>query len=371
MIAALSLFLGSFAQAQSGLRTLRNPHFEMVGLDLRSVNFVNELSIIAIQMSERYLDRAGLAYPTPILVNLRPEEHFEFEGDYRISLGARGSVQLDLRWEDSLTLERTCYLLTEALLVQYAIYNHGPGSEAEVPLWPISALSSEIYFRLRPSVFVDRVALAQEAALPSPAEILAAHPEAPDGATYGFWLLQALKARVADRSAIRGLFQLSLTGTDITEALTSVVQSQVPTDESITLDAWWGSQMEVLLDREYEMVESMETTKGWLQALADFSQPFELEEGDTELNLRNLWKHRESPVVRKLIEARYEILKLRLVRANPAYYNAAQSLGALYEILLQEESAHRYVFALTIYLSDWEDAKRMQEKVESVLSGES
>ncbi|MDA9317200.1 hypothetical protein N9Q19_00155 [Puniceicoccaceae bacterium] len=363
----MSFFLAGFVSAQTGLRTLRNSNFETVGLDLRSANFVNELSLIVVEISERYLDPAGLAYPMPILVNLRPEEHFEFEGDYRLSLGARGSVQLDLRWVDSLSLERTCYLLTEALLIQYAIYNYGPGSEAEVPLWTISALSSEIYFRLRPSVFVDRVVLAQGMSLPSPTEIVEAHPEAPKGATYGFWLLQALKAGVADRATVRGLFQRSMTGSDIIESLTSVVQSQVTTGELIMLDAWWASQMELFLDREYEMVESMETTKGWLQALAEFNQPFGLEEGE-KLNLRSLWTHRQSPEVRELVEARYEILKFRLVRANPAYYNVAQSLGSLYEKLLQEDSAHRYVFALTIYLSDWEDAKRMQEKVESALS---
>lgn len=363
------LGLGSFASAQNDLRTLRNPYFETVGLDLRSVNYVNDLTMIAAEISQRYLDREGLAYPMPILVNLRPEEHIDFEGDHLISLRPRASVQLDLRWEESLSLERTCYLLTEALLVQYAIFNYGPGAEANLPLWPISGLSTEVYLRLRPSALMGRAALAKCMPLPSSAEVLFASPENPKAASFGFWILQSLKGSSADRDTVKKLFQLSLTGADITESLTSVVQSQSPKEEPITLEGWWAAQMQEILNREYEMVESMETTRQWLDALANFSQPIQIGEEAVELNLRSLWKYRDSEAVRELIGARYEILKLRLVRANPAYYNPAQSLGTLYEILLQEDSAYRYVHALTIYLSDWEDAKDMQLELDSILRG--
>jgi hypothetical protein len=154
---------------------------------------------------------------------------------------------------------------------------------------------------------------------------------------------------------------------DITEALSSLVQSQSPTEESITLEDWWVAKMQEMLSREYEMVESMETTRLWLEALADFSQPIKIGEEEVELNLRSLWKYRDSEAVRELIGARYEILRLRLARANPAYYNPVQSLGTLYEILLQEDSAFRYIHALTIYLSDWEDAKDMQAELNSIL----
>lgn len=370
LVVALFLSLGGIASAQDNLRTLRNPHFETVGLDLRSVNYINDLTAIVVEISQRYLESEGLAYPMPILVNLRPEEHFDFEGDHQISMGPRGSVQLDLRWEEPLSLERTCYLLTDALLVQYAIFNFGPGAEANLPLWPISGLSSEVYLRLRPSAFMDRAALAKSMPLPSSAEVLFASQENPKAASLGFWMLHALKGSSADRATVQNLFQLSLTGTDITEALTAAVQSQSPIESPISLEDWWAAQMQKTLSREYEVVESMETTRLWLHALADFSQPIKVGEEALAFNLRSLWKHRDTEEVRELVGARYEILKLRLVRANPAYYNPAQSLGTLYEVLLREDSAYRYLHALTIYLSDWEDAKDMQVQLNSMLSSD-
>ena len=279
LVAALFIGIAAPVHGQTGLRNLRNPHFETVGLDLRSVNYINELSTLVVEISQRYLDREGLVYPLPILINLRPKEHFDFEGDHLISFGPRGSVQLDLRWEDGLTLERTCFLLTEALLVQYAVFNNGPSSEVNIPIWPIAGLSSEVYFRLRPSVFIERVAYAKVEPLPSVAQLFKAESDNMLGAKYGFWVLQALKDSSIDRKVVRRLFQLSLSGTDISEALSSVIQPQAPTEEALTLEAWWEAQMQDLLDAEYEMVESMDTTRQWLEVLADFSRPVILGEG--------------------------------------------------------------------------------------------
>jgi hypothetical protein len=56
-----------------------------------------------------------------------------------------------------------------------------------------------------------------------------------------------------------------------------------------------------------------------------------------------------------------------MVRINPAYYNAAYSLGVLFENLLLNEAPHKYLHALTLFLSDWEDAKELQEAVEAEL----
>jgi len=56
-------------------------------------------------------------------------------------------------------------------------------------------------------------------------------------------------------------------------------------------------------------------------------------------------------------------LLLRMARINPAYYNPARSLGVLFESILQETPSHLYLHHLTIYLSDWEDAKEMQAEI--------
>ena len=68
--------------------------------------------------------------------------------------------------------------------------------------------------------------------------------------------------------------------------------------------------------------------------------------------------------MREFIEARYEILLLRIVSVNPAYFNAARSLGALFETYLSEESKrHRYMHGMATFLGDFEDAKDLEDLV--------
>ncbi|MDP4880171.1 MAG: hypothetical protein NWR36_09835, partial [Opitutales bacterium] len=68
------------------------------------------------------------------------------------------------------------------------------------------------------------------------------------------------------------------------------------------------------------------------------------------------------------IQARYELIKLRMEIVNPAYFNAARSLGALYETALDESTAsHRFMHALVNYLGDLEDAKQLEMTTMSLL----
>ena len=73
------------------------------------------------------------------------------------------------------------------------------------------------------------------------------------------------------------------------------------------------------------------------------------------------------PKVQELVQARYEILRLRMTRVNPAYYNSALSLGELFEGILNDESSYKYLHSLTMYLSEWVDAKEMQDSLENIL----
>ncbi len=80
-----------------------------------------------------------------------------------------------------------------------------------------------------------------------------------------------------------------------------------------------------------------------------------------------LWTHRADEALRAVLAARQQIIALRLERVNPAYFNAAQSLGALYETTLQTERRFEFIHAFTAYLSDWEDTKRLHEKAHELL----
>ena len=370
----LTLFAsGAFAQQSvSGLRSLSNDHFDVIGLHMRSVSYVNELSAFSVQIAERYLPREGLTFPSNILISLRPGEHVDFVGDYRIRLAERGSIQVDLRWEDSMTLERSCYAISEALLVQYAIYNYGTKAPDKIRSWTIDALANDVYISLRSAEFADLLKAAQEMDVPQLTEILEPSRSGlavPSAA--GYWLLQTMKSSTFDRTALRSLFQQAIAGVDIEESLTATIQLSQPTAELLSAQTWWVQQLSLIFGQEYEVVETMKVSHEWLAKLGRFDVPLILglqpENEELKLDLRAIWTHRAMPQVQELVQARYEILRLRMTRVNPAYYNSALSLGDLFEGILNDESSHKYLHSLTMYLSEWVDAKEMQDSLENIL----
>ena len=359
-------------QALPGLRSMGNDHFDVVGLHLRSVSYVNELSAFSIQIAERYLPTEGLAFPSNILISLRPEAHVDFKGDYRIRIAERGSVELDLLWEDSMTLVRSCYAISEALLVQYAIYNYGVGAANQLRSWTVNALANDIYLKLRPAEFADLLKAAQEAEASDLNEILEPSRSVLDvPSASGYWLLQAMKSASLERRVLRSLFQQAIAGIDIEEALAAALSVSQPTAELLPVQTWWEQQLSYIFSQEYEAVETMEVSREWLATLARFDTRLNLESQkvtkELKLDLRAIWTHRAKSEVQELVQARYEILRLRMARINPAYYNPALSLGVLFESITNDESAHKFLHSLTIYLSDWEDAREMQDSLEKIL----
>ena len=372
----LLTFCGSGAIAQQalpGLRSMGNDRFDVVGLHLRSVSYVNELSAFSIQIAERYLPTKGLAFPSKILISLRPEAHVDFEGDYRIRIAERGSVQVDLLWEDSMTLERTCYAISEALLVQYSVFNYGIEAANQLRSWTISALANDVYLTLRPAKFVDLLKAAQDAEV---SELNGILEPSRSGLTVpsaaGYWLLKTMKSGSMERTVLRSLFQQAIAGIDIEEALAAALWASQPTAELLPVQTWWQQQLGFIFGQEYEVVETMEASREWLATLVRFDtwlNPGSQEATEElKLDLRAIWTHRAKSEVQELIQARYEILRLRMARINPAYYNSAHSLGVLFECILNDELAHKYLHSLTIYLSEWVDAKEMQESLENILN---
>jgi hypothetical protein len=333
---------------------------------------VNELSARSVKIAERYLPSKGMTFPTNILISLMPEGHVDFKGDYRIRLAERGSVQVDIRWEDSMSLERCCYAISEALLVQYAIYNHGIEASNMLRSWTIDALANDIYLSLRPSEFIDLLKTAQETEAPELTGILEPTRSGlavPTAA--GYWLLQTMKSGTLERPVLISLFQQAIAGIDIEEALTAAIVPKQSTNELLTVETWWVQELNLIFDQNYEVLETMGVSREWLAALGHFSTPLIIDpqgvRKELNLDLRAIWTHRERPEIQELVRARYEILRLQMTRINPAYYNAALSLGVLFEDILYDESSQKYLHSLTTYLSEWLDAQEMQESLENIL----
>jgi len=349
-------------QARDNLQSAGNSQFEIVGLHARSVSYVEDLSQHIAQVAGRYLDSEGLQFPQRILVSLKAADYVDFEGDYSVKVANRGFVNLDLRWEESLTLRKTCLALAEALMVRYSIFNYGEEGPGFLPEWPASAIGMKAYLSLRPAQSRRLGNWLKPAATPSVESLLRRNwkDRAPDA--NGFALLLAMEQGGVERARIRNLMKQSLAGIDISGSLASLVQPTDPAAENLSLDDWWRASLTRMLRPPRELMESMESSRLWIGALADFS--------NTEFkdqNLIEMWDERENGELRKLIEARYEILRLRILQVNPAYFNAARSLGALFETYLSGGRRHKYMHRLTAFLGDFEDSKVLEEVVAGAL----
>jgi len=350
--------------AQSVVRTAENGQFEIVGFHPRSVSYVEELSRLAIDRNLRYLNPEGFRFPQRILVNLKPTEFIDFEGDYLVRVKERGFVSLDVHWSASLSLETICYALSEVLLVRYSIFNYGIKGPEHLPEWIVSALATDLYLGLRPAQWLTVAARSRKSDAPELTELITRNWKDPTESAEGYLFLSALETNGLSRSEIRMLIDRNLNGINILQLLPGLIRG-LATERAEAVDPaeWWPRARTGLLEPRDEWMETMETSRLWIEALSDFSDV-----DGQELNLAELWKLRQEQAVRDVIEARYELLRLRILRVNPVYFNAARSLGAVFEMLLSEEGKrHRYIHQMVGFFSDFEDNKLIEETVSEAL----
>lgn len=357
-----SFFLLPLSGAKNDLQSASNAQFEIVGLHGGSVRYVDDLSRYIVEGAARYLDPTALQFPQRILVSLKPPEYVDFEGDYFVRSSNRGFVNVNLRWDESLALLTTCRALSEALLVRYSIFNHGQKGLGFLPKWPATAIGAKAYFSLRPAQSKRLIDWFELPSTPTVTSLLQRQWDDPVVDMNGYMFLLAMERSGLERRRVRNLMARSIAGENIAEALAALVQSNSPTEEGLGLDDWWRASSEQLLAAEEEPMETMGTSRAWIEALADLA----IEEHE-KMNLSRLWKERDNEALRDLVEARYEILRLRIVRVNPAYFNAARSLGTLFETYLTGDKRHEYIFRLTVFLGDFEDSKALEEKVAEAL----
>lgn len=356
--------------SETNLTFIEGRYFEVVGTDYRSVSFANTLGTHVIELCASYLVTSRQQFSQPIVVTLRPPEYVEFDGNYQLQLGARSQVRVDFRWDASLQMETMCHAFAEAYILQYVNFNYGPDASDRIRFWPVSALGVQSYLSLRPAQQIDYIREVREAGVFRLSALLDLDRDTAAANAWslrqGYWVLRALRQHGFIQSDIKALLGQAVVGHDVSDLIQRAIQPITADQPPITLEAWWQSQMLACLSKDYEYYDGLDRSRAWIEALIDF-EAYRAAGGELN-NLMDLWVHRSDEALRAVIKARREIIILRIERVNPAYFNAAQSLGALYETTLAAEHTFEFIHAMTSYLTDWEDSKRLHDETHQLLN---
>jgi hypothetical protein len=360
------VLLSQVALGQTGgpLPSVEGRYFDVVGTDQRSVSYVNELGTHVVELCSRYLPAGVNDFPQRIFIALRPEDRVDFEGDYQVRQSGRGGVRLDIRWEAGLTQETLCAALVEAYVTRYVIFNYGPRAVTNIRFWAVSALAAESYLSLRPAQQISYIQEFRQSGVPALKPLVRrglGDAARASSRRVGYWVVACLDQAGFDRYAIGTFLEKAVAGHDISAELENFILRASAESDAPSLEDWWQSRIMELLQVDYAACETMDVSLEWLTQMADLE--VYVAEGGELTNLRALWNQRESAALRSILRARSELIRLRLARVNPAYYNAAQSLGALYETVLVGQRKDAFLHAFVTYLSDWEDTKRLHRQV--------
>lgn len=347
--------------AERAVFTDSNVSFEIVGVDRRSVAYVKELSAQVELICRRLLNDEEKGYPDRIFVALRPEEGARDIAVYRVSMVARGAVRVDFKWDASLDLRTTCQGLARAYLRRYIFFREGLTSPELLPEWLVSALSNQVYMQLRPSVMSAYLKRMRESAIPSLDQVFAPVLSLDDTelSDWGFWCFVALRESGYRNDAFRALAYAALKGESVLARLEALLTSGAGLPDDSDSSTWWIEVLSTIRSSNFELYEPIEVSHEWIRQMSDFS---DLEFSDEIVlgNLKDVWKHRKNPELRKALTARREIIVLRLQQVNPAYYNAAGALGGLFETILDSDQLSEFISSLSEFLGEFEDMKRLE-----------
>jgi len=349
--------------------TQENAFFEIVGPAHRSVSFMNDLSLRVAESAFRLMRRPAHPMPRRVLIQLRDAASVGFDGDYLITLEDRGYVTLTFKWRKDLPLENTVYGVARAFFIQYAYSILGPSYPRRMRAWPVSLLSTLTYLQLRPAQTLtfmedlrDRPPPRLTGLLEEPLLMIPA--AAPDRNGYWLWLVLRREFGISAPD-LAGFMRTALQGESIESRLDDMVRIG---DDPPPLETWWRNGLVAEAQRNYTLFESMDVSRQWLHALTNFDGLEGVSEEEPP-TLPRLWKLRSDAALRAALEARLELIRAGIGRVNPAYFNSAQALGALYETVLESDRKYEFIGALTLFLNDFDDMRRLHEAVAAELDG--
>jgi len=343
--------------------------FDVIGTDNRSVSFASALGEQIVEQFQRYLRAGEHDSSRRILVTLHPRKLPNFKGDYRVKISSRGYVSLDFYWNEQLSFETTCLALTEAYTLHYARVNYGIGADKRICFWAFSALFSRSYLILRPAQKTNFVHLARKSSIPDIHYLLSAHLDKSTERQLlyqGYWLFEVLREAGLSNAQLASLLDQAIAGIDVTRQIQEQVIPQNEENRDALLEDWWQIQWINYQSRSHEFCDTLEISRLWIEKMIQFD--VYRSAGGKLKDLMELWDYRDDEALRSVLRARCELIRLRLERVNPAYFNATVSLGGLYETVMIADNKHEFISAVLSFLNDWEDTKRLNAEVDEFLS---
>ena len=328
------------------LKITENAFFEIVGTDIESTQYTNELSNYVANSILSDFNQKDYLPSRRILVQLLNSESAFNDGDfYELSVSNLGFVTLHIKWNESLSLPMMIEALTVSFIQSYGYSSYGERFLDKYPskAWILRGLSQNIYVSLRPNVarlFYNEAIIDGFETGDLNANFLAI--SAPSYAqSFGFY--KYIKSNLISRKDRLRILQDALLGKD---SLMAVYRS-FNFDSEESMQDGLSEFLESQYRNNLPQFKNLSTSKNWLEALGDFSS-IEIQSTQAKHNsLHLLWLNREDPSVIQFIEARIRLISYAISQINPLYYNATQSLALTYQKILDglEEWELLYYFS--------------------------
>lgn len=352
----------------SDLIVSENRYFEIVGHDARSVAYVAQLSsFIAGSVLDELAD-VDYSNPRTVLIQLDKAATGKSNQAYQLKISQLGFVTVSIQWDEKLEL----YSLIESLVVGfiqaygYASYGDAYLERSPAKAWIIHALASTAYLQLRPKLArsfyfeAETVSFDFQLFEAELGQVLPSHRISEQSFALYRWIKkQAIRAEEKQR-----VFRSALLGTSSAESLFERI-AMPSKSEFLKL---WTEFLKVEQSKYRGQFMELSRSKEWLESLARFSE-MKLEgiPQRTNLSAHNLWAERDSPKLRRVLEARIELISMALVRINPLYYNAAQSLALTYKSLLDASYEWEVLSLFSEYLDAMDRAQSVHEQISEAL----
>lgn len=351
------------------LKITENAFFEIVGTDLRSTQFTNELSnYIADSILSDFHQKDYLPSRRILVQLLNTQSTFNDSDFYELSISDLGFVTLDINCNKSLSLPMMIEALTVSFIQSFGYSSYGERFLHKYPskAWILKGLSQNIYVSLRPNVarlFYDEAIIDGFETGDLNANFLAISAPS-DAQSFGFY--RYIKSNLISSKDRLRILQDTLLGKDPLLAIYRAFNF----DSEESLQNGLSDFLEAQYSNNSPKFECLSVSKNWLVALGDFSS-IEIQSTQAKHNsLHLLWLNREDPSVMQFIEARIRLISYALSQINPLYYNAAQSLALTYQKILDGVEEWELLYYFSDFLGELDKANTVSLQISKQLESQ-